>query len=417
MKSMSSSREEAGKPRFTASLDIFTDGSKETHLGQEITGAGIVFMRKKKMVIQNKRWAAYKYKLRDKNTVFQAEIYAIKKSCEIIIEQVNRGLDGWVTGDDTIDIYCDSQSAIMALNSISIQSELVSQTVDLLNQAAQNVISLTIRWVRGHQGAVGNVRADSMARRGRDDPVQTEPDAPKIARATMKSEIDKAANSLWKVMWEISPTCRQSKLWFPDGPRPGFAFEVLHLPRPVCSQVIHFVTGHNFLRRHQAIIESAELSQLERHESLGQDEDFHEAMEPIAICSLCGKGEESSFHIMTECPILTNARIGVFGKEEILPPYTYIPVYKLVSYLRDVRLKSLEMRPFIEEFKAAELPERMPDWARVNGNDSSSDDEFQADQREAQAAGNLLLHQLLYQKYSAQTKRTKNLTRSNHNRY
>ena len=75
------------------------------------------------------------------------------------------------------------------------------------------------------------------------------------------------------------------------------------------------------------------------------------------------------------------------------------------------------MRPFIEEFKAAELPERMPDWARVNGNDSSSDDEFQADQREAQAAGNLLLHQLLYQKYSAQTKRTKNLTRSNHNRY
>ena len=216
---------------------------------------------------------------------------------------------------------------------------------------------------------------------------------------------------------EYDPSCRQSKMWFPDGPRPAFAFEILHLPRVVCSQVIHFVTGHNFLRRHQAIIELEELLQLEKYEGLGQDEDFHDAMEPIAKCSLCGQKEESSYHIMTECPKLISARIGVFGREKILPPYTYIPVYKLVSYLRDVKLKSLEMRPFIEEFKAAELPERMPDWARVNGNDSSSDDEFQADQREAQEAGNSLLHQLLYQKYSAQTKRNQNSLRSIYNKY
>ena len=104
-----------------------------------------------------------------------------------------------------------------------------------------------------------------------------------------------------------------------------------------------------------------------------------------------------------------------FGREDILPPYDNIPVYKLVSYLRDVKLKSLEMRPFIEEYKAAELPDRMPDWARVNDNDSSGDDEFQADQRSAQAEGNTLLHRLLYQKYSAQ--KPKFLLRSNHGRY
>ena len=256
-----------------------------------------------------------------------------------------------------------------------------------------------------------------MARGGRDKLTPPEPDSPKIARAVMISELEKATKTLWKVMWDISPTCRQSKLWFPDGPRPGFAFEILHLPRVVCSQVIHFLSGHNFLRRHQAIIELEELSKLEKYEGLGQDEEFHAAMEPIATCSLCGEKEESSFHIMTECPKLVSARIGVFGKEEILPPYTYIPVYKLVSYLRDVKLKSLEMRPFIEEFRTTELPERMPDWARVNGNDSSSDDEFQADQREAQAAGNSLLHQLLYQKYSAQTKRSQIPAKSTHNKY
>ena len=134
---------------------------------------------------------------------------------------------------------------------------------------------------------------------------------------------------------------------------------------------------------------------------------FHEAMEPIATCSLCGGKEESSFHIMTECPKLATTRLGVFGKEDILPPYDNIPVYKLVSYLRDIKLKSLEMRPFLEEFKADELPERMPDWAKVNDNDSSSDDELQADTRYAKECGDKLLHYILYHKYSA--KNLKNL--------
>ena len=104
---------------------------------------------------------------------------------------------------------------------------------------------------------------------------------------------------------------------------------------------------------------------------------------------------------MTECPVLATTRASVFGKDEILPPYDNIPVYKLISYLKDVKLKSLEMRPFVEEFKATELPERMPDWARVNDNDSSIDDELQADTRYAKECGDKLLHYILYQKYSA----------------
>ena len=58
----------------------------------------------------------------------------------------------------------------------------------------------------------------------------------------------------------------------------------------------------------------------------------------------------------------------------------------------------LEMRPFIEEFKASELPERMPDWAKVNGNSDSSDDEFQANTRYAKECGDRLLQKILYQK-------------------
>ena len=104
---------------------------------------------------------------------------------------------------------------------------------------------------------------------------------------------------------------------------------------------------------------------------------------------------------MTECQKLNNARLSVFGRVDVLPPYDNIPVYKLVSYLKDVKMKSLEMRPFIEEYKATELPDRMPMWARVNDNDSSSDDELQADTRYAKECGDKLLHYILYQKYSA----------------
>ena len=140
---------------------------------------------------------------------------------------------------------------------------------------------------------------------------------------------------------------------------------------------------------------------LEQFEGLGDDEEFHEAMDPIVTCSLCGQDEETSYHIMTECSKLASIRLGVFGRVDILPPYDNIPVYKLISYLKDVKLKSLEMRPLIEEFKSAELPDRMPDWARVNDNDSSSDDELQADTRYAKECGDKLLHYILYQKYSA----------------
>merc|ERR1712141_899376 len=218
----------------------------------------------------------------------------------------------------------------------------------------------------------------------------------------MKSEIEIAARKLWKTWGNLDPSCRQSRHWFPQGPRPSFAFEILRLPRPICSQIIHFVTGHNFLRRHQALIDSSELLRWEQHEGLGEDLEFHEAMEPIASCSLCGEKEESSPHIMTECPNLGTTRVRIFGREDIIPPYDEIPTYKLISYLREVKLKSLEMRPFVEEYKADELPERMPDWARINDFEDSSDDEIQADTRYAKECGDKWLHQYLSQKYSAQ---------------
>ena len=213
MSSMDLSKATAGKPRFSADLDAYTDGSKteDPNLQHVSTGAGYVLMRKEKMLISNQRWVARDFKLDAKITVFQAEIYAIKKLCQEILSHTSRDPECWVTKDETLDIYCDSQSAILALNSIFVHSALVDETISLLNELAQEVKCLTIRWVKGHQRHVGNERADRMARRGRDRTGPPARDTPKIAKTTMKSELNTAVNKLWKMMWNMDPSCRQTK--------------------------------------------------------------------------------------------------------------------------------------------------------------------------------------------------------------
>ena len=397
--SMNKENPQAGIPLYTADLEVYTDGSQKKCpvLGDKV-GAGLIFVKDKKALVFNKRWAAWSYTLNPKNTVFQAEIYAVKKACQIMLQHTSDKATPWFSKLEEVDIYCDSTSAILALHSPFVRSKLVDETIDLLNKVAQETKRLTIRWTRGHRGHIGNERADKMAKKGRDSRSPPVADCPLIARATVNYEIEQATRKLWKAMWRLEPTCRQTKDWFPEGPRVDFAFDCLRLPRPICSQVIHFVTGHNFLQRHQAIIFESEKRGYEK--ALEELEEDYEGIidSPISSCTLCGKDEESSYHIMTECEKLSTIRLAVFGKEDIPPPYTYIKVYQLVSYLRDVKLKSLEMRPFVEEFKASELPERMPDWAKVNGNDDSSDDEFQANTRMAKECGDRLLQKILYQK-------------------
>ena len=215
MDSMNSSKDRAGKPLFQADLDAFTDGSQEKKEEPQRTGAGFIVMRGKKMLISQGRWVAFKYKLHAKNTVFQSEIFAIKKLCQTLLCHTAGTEDCWVTEDDRLDIYCDSQSAILALNTIFVQSKLVEETIDLLNELAMKIGHLTIRWIRSHQGHIGNERADTMARRGRDDPGLPASDSPDFAKGILKSDIDRAAKRLWMMMWNMDPSCRQSKMWCP----------------------------------------------------------------------------------------------------------------------------------------------------------------------------------------------------------
>ena len=92
---------ETGRSQIRAEMEGYTDGSK---LNDRV-GSGWIVLKNDKMILQGST------RLKDTNTVFQAEITAITKICERL---------GYLLPED-ITINCDSQAAILALDSCSIK--------------------------------------------------------------------------------------------------------------------------------------------------------------------------------------------------------------------------------------------------------------------------------------------------------
>ena len=71
--------------------------------------------------------------------------------------------------------------------------------------------------------------------------------------------------------------------------------------------------------------------------------------------------EETPLHLMTECIGLYKLRLDIFGKEDPRPPFQF-PVYKIVSFLKQAKIPSFPMQPFLEEqFPAAPTGIQDPD--------------------------------------------------------
>ena len=90
-------------------------------------------------------------------TVFQAEIIAINEVCKKFIDTKQSNMQ-------YIKILSDSQAAILALNSNTVTSSLVKQTIITLNQLADSTQRVEICWIKAHMGHDGNKRADQLAR-------------------------------------------------------------------------------------------------------------------------------------------------------------------------------------------------------------------------------------------------------------
>ena len=63
-----------------------------------------------------------------------------------------------------INFLSDSQAAILALNSNTVTSSLVKQTIITLNALADSTNRVEIHWIKAHVGHDGNEKADQLAR-------------------------------------------------------------------------------------------------------------------------------------------------------------------------------------------------------------------------------------------------------------
>jgi len=389
--SMSLKNLHRGRPDLRG-VAIYTDGSKNSK-GNTETGAGVAILDGGNLSIDSEgAEQIYSYHLGRQTTVFQSELFAQKMAANLIINSSADDDGGWVCGRP-VTIYSDSQASILALKNIWVKSLLVQQTLDLLDQAAGHCKELTIKWVQAHEGYKGNELADRAAKQGRDSPAAPDWETPLLAKAVMHSEIDKMVTRLWEQTWDEVIGCRQTRYWFPKGPRKDFVKDIAFLSKTICGQLIQLVTGHTYLKRHQAIIDESERQRIIQITGNTADNGEEIIDAPDPTCSLCHQGEETPQHFLSDCEALGTLRLSIFGKEELvapgeIPDFSDLPVHKVVSFFREAgrreSISSLSMRPHMEENIPTDLP-------GVSDNQSLKDR-----QKHYTAKGNKLMASYLY---------------------
>ena len=98
------------------------------------------------------------------------------------------------------------------------------------------------------------------------------------------------------------------------------------------------MTGHNFLKKHQAIINKTDNN----------------------LCGFCedGVSKESSEHIMSHCSKFATLRQILFNDPYPQPPYTNLSFEQVVNFLKMAKINTHELHSNIKEM----LKAHHPDW-------------------------------------------------------
>jgi len=251
-----------GSDEIEQSLTIYTDGSKT----DDGTGAGFCIASGRKLL------GEFSIHLSPDNTVFQAEVMAIKEALSWVKDHLD------VVPPSGVHIWTDSKSSIGALRRILCNSALVIETKKLLLSLTDS-IRVSIGWVRGHSGVEGNEIADLLAKVGADsDDLELQPVG--VPRATLKSKVKDYYMGLWQTMWDAMDSCRQTKLMMPKVKVLNSRDSIFSYSRQKLNQLCQFVTGHCLLGRHMDLIHKRD----------------HDG------CKFCKEGDETPHHFLVDCP-------------------------------------------------------------------------------------------------------------------
>ena len=248
-------------------IAAYTDGSKLT--GAAGYGFGIT---KGNTVISRGNGS-----LDIENSVFQSEVLAIQKCCEKLIE----------IDTNSVTIFSDSRSAISSLAGLKVKSKTVNNCIEKLNILGTKS-EVIIKWIKAHCNHPGNEYADYEAKLGTSNIDNKIVVPPPISWA--KSKISQAIEKKWCQNWQNYGKARQTKIWFP-GINKKATNSLIKLNRMELGTAIAMLTGHNRLKKHEAIVNQ-------------DDKD--------SLCRFCLEDDESAWHIIGECPALTSVRRDSF---------------------------------------------------------------------------------------------------------
>jgi len=165
-------------------------------------------------------------------TVFQTEIYAI---LQCAYENIRRAYK-----NKRILICSDSQAALKALSGPKVTSRLVAESLEALFALA-GLNEVTIVWVPGHQGILGNEQTDKLARQASAMPILGPEPALGIPKCLAREAIKNWTEPQHFSTWKDTPGCRHGKL-FIDKPFKKRADDLLKLGRHQLKTVVAILT-------------------------------------------------------------------------------------------------------------------------------------------------------------------------------
>jgi hypothetical protein len=170
-------------------------------------------------------------------------------------------------------------------------------------------LEISLYWVKAHAGNIGNESADALAKQGAATSFVGQAPFILCSHSFVRASILEDVVRDWSLRWKNLPTCRQTIIWFPT-PDLKKSAKLLALDRAHLVVVIRYVTGHNFLMRHNNLL---------------MPDIFDDP-----VCRLCGQNEETSFHILRDCEPLGGLRYGVFQRQILQKP----PIWRVGQLLK-----------------------------------------------------------------------------------
>ena len=272
-------------------INCFTDGSKT----EQGTGCAYIIRGK------NLKSQSY-YNLNHRNSVFQAEVYAIQKACEDLTLKKTENKD--------VKIHIDSQAAIRAVSGYVSRNNTVFKAKKAVNKLAETN-KVTLSWIPAHIGHAGNEIADRLAKRGaRNRENRAEHCLPIPTRETY-IKIENWGKNKHQKVWDNLSTCRQSKMFCPKISNQYWR-NISTMNRTKAMYMTQIFTGHASLQYHL----------------------HNMKIEDTPICKFCEEEKETVEHFLAHCPYFAQKRrqvFKVFELEEPLASLKYSDIMKFVN--------------------------------------------------------------------------------------